>query len=210
MSAALKRGFDVATAVIGLLMLAPLLGVIGLLVRLDSPGPALFRQTRVGRFGRPFRIFKFRTMQVALEPQGPLVTGGADRRITRLGRWLRRLKFDELPQLLNVINGDMSLVGPRPEVERFVACWPDDLRPLILSVRPGITDPASLEYFEEATLLERSLDVEKAYVDEVLPRKVAIYARYVRTRSFRGDLRVVVRTLFRIAGAHPSAHETRS
>lgn len=180
---------------------APVLLIIALLVKLDSPGPVLYLQRRVGRFERPFRIVKFRTMRLGADVRGPLVTSASDPRVTRIGHWLRKLKLDELPQLVNVISGDMSLVGPRPEVEKYIEHWPQDLRPVILSVRPGITDPASLEYFDEAGLLAQSPDTERAYIEHVLPRKVLIYQQYVQNRSFQGDLAILLRTTWRVTGA---------
>ena len=144
-----KRLFDLLLSCIGLLLLAPLLLLIALLIKLDSPGPVMFRQERVGRFGKPFRIHKFRTMRHEPAGQGLQITVGADRRITRVGGFLRASKLDELPQLLDVWLGDMSLVGPRPEVPRYVAHYPAELREKVLSVRPGITDIASIEYRDE-------------------------------------------------------------
>ena len=149
-----KRAFDVVVAALGLLLLAPLLLAIGLWIKLDSRGPVFFRQTRIGRFGVPFRIHKFRTMVAEAPALGPPITAGRhDPRITRAGRVLRAAKLDELPQLLDVLAGTMSLVGPRPEVPRYVALYPQALRERVLSVRPGITDPASIAYRDEAALL---------------------------------------------------------
>ena len=153
-----KRLFDVLAAGVGLLLLAPLLAAIALWVRVDSPGPVFFRQQRVGRHGVPFRIHKFRTMAHAPVAAGPLLTVGADARVTRAGRFLRRTKLDELPQLVDVLQGTMSLVGPRPEVPRYVALYPPELRAVVLSVRPGITDPASLLFRDEGEVLGRAAD----------------------------------------------------
>src|SRR5262245_19499168 len=141
-----KRTFDLLVAVFALVILAPVLLAAAVWVRLDSPGPALFRQERVGRHGKVFRIHKLRTMQVAASEHGPAITTEADPRVTPAGRWLRHYRIDELPQLLDVIVGHMSLVGPRPELPRFVACYPASLREQVLAVRPGITDPAALEF----------------------------------------------------------------
>lgn len=193
----MKRLLDVAAAVIGLVVMSPMFLVAGIAVRLESRGPVIFRQERVGRYGEPFVILKFRTMRV--DVPGAQVTSGADPRITRSGAWLRSTKFDELPQLLNVLRGDMSLVGPRPEVPKYVAEWPEDARRLVLSVRPGITDPASIEFRREAEVLAASNDPERHYVDVILPRKVSLYSDYVRTRSLRGDLRVIRETLHSVA-----------
>ena len=190
-----KRLFDVIGAALGLLLLAPLLGAIALWIKLDSRGPVLFRQQRVGRFGVPFRIRKFRTMVADAPARGAEITVGADARITRAGRVLRRAKLDELPQLLDVLAGTMSLVGPRPEVPRYVALYPPALRDKVLSVRPGLTDPASLEFSDESAVLGRAADPERAYVDEVMPAKLRCAVAYVERASFAGDLLLIARTL---------------
>jgi len=148
-----KRGFDFVSSLLGLLILAPLFGLIALWIKLESPGPVFFRQERVGLQGRLFRIHKFRTMRVAVETQGPQITIGADPRITRAGAFLRKHKLDELAQLIDVLSGRMSLVGPRPEVPRYIGCYPGEVRAKVLSVRPGITDWASLHFKEESALL---------------------------------------------------------
>lgn len=188
-----KRVFDVLASVVALAILWPFLLLVAAWVRLDSPGPALFRQVRVGRAGRSFTLLKFRTMAARPLP-GPLVTAAGDPRITRAGRWLRATKLDELPQLLNVLAGDMSLVGPRPEVPRYVALWPPHQRDLVLSVRPGITDEAAVVYRDEERLLARAADPERLYVEEILPRKLGLYVAYVQGRTFGGDLRLLGRT----------------
>jgi lipopolysaccharide/colanic/teichoic acid biosynthesis glycosyltransferase len=164
-------------------------------IKLDSPGPVFFRQERVGRFGVPFRIHKFRTMSHAAAPQGPLITVGADARVTRAGAFLRRHKLDELAQLVDVLKGDMSLVGPRPEVPRYVAMYPPGLRDKVLSVRPGITDPASLQFRDESGLLARAADPEREYVEVVMPAKLRLAAQYVERASLGTDLHLIVRTL---------------
>ncbi len=193
-----KRLFDLLLSSIGLLMLAPLLLLIAALVKLDSPGPVMFRQERVGRFGQSFLIHKFRTMRHEAAGQGLQITVGADRRITRVGGFLRASKLDELPQLLDVWLGDMSLVGPRPEVPRYVAHYPADLREKVLSVRPGITDIASIEYRDESAVLARAVDPERAYIDEVLPHKLALAARYVERSSLWLDVWLIWRTVVAI------------
>lgn len=193
-----KRLFDLLLSSIGLLMLAPVLLLIAALVKLDSPGPVMFRQERVGRFGRPFHIHKFRTMRHEPAGQGLQITVGADRRITRVGGFLRASKLDELPQLLDVWLGDMSLVGPRPEVPRYVAHYPADMRDKVLSVRPGITDIASIEYRDESAVLARATDPEHAYVHEVLPHKLALAARYVERSSLWLDVWLIWRTVLAI------------
>jgi lipopolysaccharide/colanic/teichoic acid biosynthesis glycosyltransferase len=193
-----KRLFDLLLSSLGLLVLAPLLLLIALLIKLDSPGPVMFRQERVGRYGQPFRIHKFRTMRHEPSGQGLQITVGADRRITRVGGFLRASKLDELPQLLDVWLGDMSLVGPRPEVPRYVAHYPADVRDKVLSVRPGITDIASIEYRDESAVLARAADPEHAYIHEVLPHKLALAAQYVDRSSLGLDLWLIWRTLVAI------------
>jgi lipopolysaccharide/colanic/teichoic acid biosynthesis glycosyltransferase len=189
-----KRAFDLALSASGLLVLSPILVLIAAWVRLDSRGPALFRQQRVGRYGRPFTMLKFRTMRTGTRSDGSLLTAAADARITRAGRLLRRTKLDELPQLLNVVRGEMSLVGPRPEVARYVALYPPAVRRIVLSVRPGITDYAALAFRDESALLGTT-DPEAVYVSTVLPRKLELYERYVADQSLRTDLRLILRTL---------------
>jgi lipopolysaccharide/colanic/teichoic acid biosynthesis glycosyltransferase len=197
-----KRLFDIVFSGGALLVLSPLMLAVALWVKLDSRGPVLFRQQRVGRWGQEFDIYKFRTMHLDAESMGPPVTVGADPRITRAGQWLRRTKVDEFPQFLNVLMGDMSLVGPRPEVPRYVALYPPATRDLVLSVRPGITDLASLEFRDESDLLGRSADPEWTYVHEVMPVKLAFYERYVRERSFVGDLAIIRRSFASLLGNH--------
>lgn len=190
-----KRLFDIVCSALGLLVLAPVFLLVAAWIRLDSPGPVFFRQERVGRFGVPFRIHKFRTMGHAPAAQGPLITVGADARITRAGAFLRRRKLDELPQLIDVLKGDMSLVGPRPEVPRYVAMYPPGLREKVLSVRPGITDPASLQFRDESGLLARAEDPEREYVEVVMPAKLQLAAQYVERASLATDLQLIARTV---------------
>jgi lipopolysaccharide/colanic/teichoic acid biosynthesis glycosyltransferase len=189
-----KRVFDLIFSALVLLALAPALLLVALWVTLDSPGPVFFRQIRVGLGGREFRIFKFRTMYFDAERTGPQITVGADERVTRSGAFLRKYKLDELPQFINVLYGDMSIVGPRPEVPRFVALYPADLRELVLSVRPGITDQASIEFRDENDLLGTSGNPETTYIEQILPVKLSYYASYVTDRSFAGDLILIWRT----------------
>lgn len=189
-----KRAFDLVAALAGLALLLPLLLLIAAWITWDTPGPALYRQQRVGRGGRLFTILKFRTMHVWPDT-GAELTVGADPRITRAGILLRRYKLDELPQLVNVVVGDMSLVGPRPEVPRYVACYPEPLRRIVLSVAPGITDWASIHYKDENMVLARAGDPERAYIDTVVPAKLDYYVRYVRERTFWIDLQIIARTL---------------
>ncbi|MGD9832008.1 MAG: sugar transferase [Piscinibacter sp.] len=189
-----KRAFDLLFAAGALLLIAPLLLAVTAWIKLDSRGPVLFRQVRVGRAGREFHILKFRTMHVDAPSRGPQITVGRDPRITRSGHFLRKYKLDELPQFFNVLVGDMSVVGPRPEVPRYVAMYPPSTRELVLSVRPGITDLASIEYRDENELLGRSADPERTYVEQVMPAKLSFCERYVRERSFAGDLGIIGRT----------------
>lgn len=190
-----KRVFDSVAAAAGLLALAPLLLLIAAWIKLDSPGPVFFRQQRVGQGGRPFRIHKFRTMRHAPHDAGAQITVGDDARITRAGRLLRAAKLDELPQLIDVLRGDMSLVGPRPEVPRYVALYPPELRARVLAVRPGITDPASIAFRDESALLARAADAEREYREVILPRKLELAARYVEQASPATDLVLILRTL---------------
>ncbi len=183
---------DLMVASIALMVLSPLLLILAILVRLDSPGGALYRQERVGLRGKTFSIHKFRTMHVGLS--GPAVTHFGDARVTRLGRWLRTAKLDELPQLIDILQGSMSLVGPRPEVPRYADLWPAEAWPIILSVRPGLTDPVTLSLRNEELLLASSSDPERTYVDLLLPAKARAYVSYVQGRTFLGDIRVVLAT----------------
>lgn len=191
-----KRLLDLVVSSVGLLLLSPLLLLIALVIKLDTPGPVFFRQWRIGRHGVPFRIFKYRTMRTSAGNDGPLITVDGDRRVTRAGRYLRRYKLDELAQLIDVLRGTMSLVGPRPEVPRYVASFPHEHRALILSVRPGITDPASVAFADEAELLRRSDDPERTYIENILPRKLELSAEYIRNSSMTADIRLIARTVF--------------
>jgi len=189
--AGLKRAFDVAAAGAGLVVLSPVMLVIAVALKLLDPGPVLFRQTRAGLRAKPFEILKFRTMRAG--GGGALLTAGGDSRVTPLGRLLRRTKLDELPQLINVLRGDMSVVGPRPEVPRYVALFKEDYE-LILSVRPGITDYASIKYRDEEAVLAEYQDPEVGYVTKVLPDKIALYRRYIDEVGFATDLRIILAT----------------
>ena len=190
----MKRLFDVVVAAAGLIVLCPLFAIIAVLIKWDSNGPVFFKQSRIGRHFRPFFIYKFRTMLWDASATGPLLTVGDDPRITRVGRWLRRTKLDELPQLINVLSGDMSFVGPRPEVERYVRLFRTEYTE-ILQVRPGITDLASLKYRGESTLLARSLKPEEEYVTRILPDKLRLGQQYVRELSLGRDVVLIARTL---------------
>jgi lipopolysaccharide/colanic/teichoic acid biosynthesis glycosyltransferase len=199
LDAAAKRALDVAASAAGLAVLGPALLGIGAAVRLGSPGPALFRQERVGKDGRSFRILKFRTMTADAPGRGPEITRGGDARVTPLGRVLRRAKLDELPQLWNVLVGDMSLVGPRPEVPRYVERYTPEQR-RVLSIRPGITDWASIAYANEEEVLARYPDLERAYVEEVMPRKLELNLQYLARRSLRTDLEILWQTARTVLG----------
>ncbi len=190
-----KRLIDLLCAAAALMLLAPLLLLLALAIRLDSPGPVFFRQERVGRLGVLFRIHKFRTMRVDAPACGLPITVGQDARITRVGHWLRHYRLDELPQFLDVLRGRMSLVGPRPEVPRYVAHYPPALRARVLAVRPGITDPAALAHIDEAALLAAAADPEREYIERILPAKLALQAAYAERATLRSDLWVLCRTL---------------
>lgn len=188
-----KRAFDIVSASVGLTLLTPLLCLIAVGVRLDSPGPVFYRGLRSGLGGVPFRIFKFRTMIASAERVGGRSTGKDDPRVTRFGRPLRRRKLDELPQLINVLKGEMSIVGPRPEIPSYTEQYVGEDR-AILSVRPGITDLASMKFYQLAEELG-SEDPDRVYEERVRPVKNALRLKYVRERSFIGDLRIVVSTV---------------
>ena len=192
-----RRALDVLASAVGLVLLSPVFALVAVAIATTSPGPVFFRQVRVGRDGEPFRIFKFRSMRADAEALGGQLTVGGDPRITRVGAILRASKLDELPQLINVLVGDMSLVGPRPEVPRYVALYTPEQR-RVLAVRPGITDPASIRYRDEAAVLARAEDPERAYIDEVLPHKLAINLAYLERRSLLSDVGVILATVWRL------------
>ena len=191
-----KRLFDIMFSFLGLLILLPLFAAVALLLKRDSKGPVFFRQERMGRHFKPFRIYKFRTMTACQEERGPLITVANDTRITRFGRFLRKSKIDELPQLLNVLKGDMSLVGPRPEVEKYAQLFRPQYEKL-LTVRPGITDFASLRYSEEEGLLPLSGNWEEEYVKKILPQKIRLSLRYVENHTLFTDVSLIVKTIVR-------------
>jgi lipopolysaccharide/colanic/teichoic acid biosynthesis glycosyltransferase len=193
----MKRVFDVIVAAVGLLLLTPILLLVSLLIKLDSPGPVFFTQERMGRKFRPFRIYKFRTMVPDAPRLGGKITAGADPRITCIGRYLRWTKVDELPQLLNVLKGDMSVVGPRPEVRQYVELFRSDYEE-ILQISPGITDLASVYYRHEAELLGRAENPEDRYVKEILPEKIKLAKEYLHRSSFCFDIVVLLKTFVAI------------
>lgn len=193
----MKRILDIALSLIGLIFLLPLLLLAAILIKLDSPGPVFFRQERVGRGFRPFLIDKFRTMVQDSQAQGPSITFGRDPRITRVGWFLRKSKIDELPQLFNVFKGDMTFVGPRPEVPRYVELFKHDYEE-ILTVRPGITDLASLKYRDEAALLGNADNPEQEYLTRVLPDKISLGKEYIKRSSISFDLKLISKTLLKL------------
>ena len=194
----MKRAFDVAAASAGLIVTSPLLLVAAVAVKLSSPGPAFYRGVRVGRGGRTFHIFKLRTMRVGADAQGPALTSSGDVRVTPVGRFLRRTKFDEVPQLVNVLRGEMSLVGPRPEHPDFVKQYSEEQR-RVLAVRPGITGPSSLAFMREEEMLTGADPVDQ-YVSSIMPHKLAMDLDYVRTSTFKGDLKILWLTAGRVLG----------
>jgi lipopolysaccharide/colanic/teichoic acid biosynthesis glycosyltransferase len=200
----MKRALDFLASALGLAALLPLLSAIALVIKWHDGGPVFFRQERVGRGGKPFRIWKFRTMVVDAPSLGPPLTVGEDRRITPIGCWLRKYKLDEWPQLLNVLVGEMSLVGPRPEVPKYVALYSPEQR-RIFDCRPGITDPASLEYFHESELLAGAADPQGVYIAQIMPAKLRINADYAQRATLLSDLVIIARTVLRVAGWKPRA-----
>ena len=191
-----KRAFDLIASTLGLVVLLPLFLVLALLIKLDSPGPVFYRQERVGRGGRSFQIHKFRTMRA--DHSGLQLTTAWDSRITRIGGFLRRSRLDELPQFIDVMYGDMSLVGPRPEVPKYMRLYPEADQLKILSVRPGMTDWTSIRFRNESELLEGVPDPEAAYVERIMPLKAKMYRDYVDHRSFRGDMAILLATFVTI------------
>lgn len=192
-----KRHFDLFWSILGLAFLLPFLLIIVLAIKLYDNGPAFFSQKRIGFKGKPFHIYKFRTMVVDAEKKGNLITVENDPRITRIGYWLRKLKLDELPQLFNVIKGDMSLVGPRPEVPKYVKLYTyEQLH--VLNLMPGITDPASIKYSNENELLNQALNPEKIYIEKIMPEKIKINLEYANNATLWTDFIVILKTLFRL------------
>src|SRR5215467_1164572 len=192
-----KRSFDLVVSLLALIALSPVFAITALLIKIDSKGPVFFRQERIGKGLRNFFIWKFRTMVADAPLKGGQLTVGEDPRITRIGRILRKTKIDELPQLINVLRGEMSLVGPRPEVPRYVALFRSDYEQ-ILRVPPGITDLASLKYRDESSVLSRAADPEQEYLTRVLPDKIALAKEYARRSSLTFDLSLILKTVARI------------
>lgn len=192
-----KRIMDVIFSALAILLLLPVFIVIALLIKLDSKGPIFYRQIRMGKDFKPFGLYKFRTMVVDADKIGPLVTKDRDPRITKVGYYLRKWKLDELPQFLNVLKGDMSLVGPRPEVERFVKLFKDDYS-IVLTVKPGITDYATILFRDEEDIIAQLDDVEKGYTQVILPKKIELYKKYIEDISFFTDIKLLYLTFLKI------------
>lgn len=188
------RFFDILFSLLGILLLSPVFIVLYVFIRLESKGGGFYRQRRVGRYGRDFYVYKFRSMRVGADKQGLITVGGRDPRITRIGYFIRKYKFDELPQLFNVLTGDMSLVGPRPEVRKYVDLYTDEQRE-VLSVRPGITDYASIEYVDENTILGQAEDADRAYVEMIMPDKIRYNMKYIDNRSLKEYFKIIFLTL---------------
>jgi len=198
----MKRVFDVTVAGLGLVFLSPLFVAIGIAIRVSDPGPIFYRQERIGRHGKPFRIWKFRTMVTNADRVGLPLTAQNDPRITRIGSSLRASKLDELPQLFNVVLGQMSLVGPRPEVDRYVRCYSDEER-AVLDLRPGLTDVASIRYRNENALLETNAGAEDVYLTRIMPAKISLNLEYAARSNFLRDLGVIATTLGCVLGFGP-------
>jgi len=194
----LKKSFDVVFAFLGLILVSPLLLVIAILIKRESPGPVFYQGERIGKNGKPFRIFKFRTMVPEAEKLGGPSTAGDDPRLTKIGLFLKKYQFDELPQLINILKDEMSLVGPRPEVKMYVDMMNEEEKNIILSVKPGMTDLASLWNFHEGEVLKGSPDPEKTYMEKIRPTKIKLQMEYVKNRSFLLDLKVVIKTIIKI------------
>jgi lipopolysaccharide/colanic/teichoic acid biosynthesis glycosyltransferase len=193
----MKRAFDLIIAIVVLVLFLPLFLIVGLLIIMESKGGIFFKQERIGKDLIPFKILKFRTMHVNAEAKGKLTVGSKDSRITKIGFWIRKYKIDELPQFINVAKGEMSIVGPRPEVSRYVDLY-SNIQKKVLSIKPGITDYASLKYFEENKLLGESLNPEETYIKEIMPEKLKINLEYLEKNSFKNDLTIIWETFLRI------------
>jgi lipopolysaccharide/colanic/teichoic acid biosynthesis glycosyltransferase len=194
----LERLFDIFFSLFGLILVSLLFLVIAILIKQESPGPVFYRGLRVGKNGKPFRIFKFRTMVLDAEKLGGPSTASDDPRLTKVGKFLKKYQLDELPQLINVLLGEMSLVGPRPEVKMYVDMMSEEERKTILSVRPGMTDLASLWDFHEGEILRGSPDPEKTYQKKIRPEKIRLQLEYVKKRSFLLDLKIIIKTIIKL------------
>jgi len=194
----IKKLFDIIFSFLGLILIAPILVIIALLIKLASPGSVFYRGVRIGTYGKPFRIFKFRSMVENAEGLGGPSTAGDDPRLTKIGKFLKKYQLDELPQLINVLKGEMSLVGPRPEVKMYVDMMSEEERKTILSIKPGMTDLASLWNFHESEVLKGSSDPEKTYQEKIRPTKIKLQMEYVKNRSFLLDLKIIIKTILKI------------
>ena len=193
-----KRLFDIIFSFLGLILVLPLLLLLAVLIKRESPGPVFYRGVRIGKGGRLFRIFKFRSMVKNAEELGGPSTAGGDSRLTKIGKFLKKYQLDELPQLINVLKGEMSLVGPRPEIKMYVEMMTNEERNVILSIKPGMTDLASLWNFHESEILKGSPDPEKTYLEKIRPEKIRLQIEYVKNRSFLLDLKIVLKTIFKL------------
>lgn len=193
----LIRFFDILFSFLGILFLSPVFLVLYIAIRLESKGGGIYRQLRVGRYGKDFYVYKFRSMRTGADKQGLITVGGRDPRITRIGYFIRKYKLDELPQLFNVLKGDMSLVGPRPEVRRYVDIYTEEQRK-VLGVRPGITDYASIEYVDENVILGQAEDADKAYIEQILPDKICYNMKYIDNRSVKEYFKIIFLTFWSI------------
>lgn len=196
-SLVIKRIFDIVMSLIGLIILGIPMIIIGIIIKLSSEGPVFYKQVRVGKSNKDFKILKFRTMIVDADKKGMQITVGKDPRITGIGHFLRKTKIDELPQLINVLKGEMSFVGPRPEVRKYVEMY-DDYQKNVLKIKPGITDLASIEYRDESTLLGQSANPEKTYIEEIMPTKLKLNLKYMQEFSFFYDIKLILKTLVKI------------
>jgi len=194
----LKRLFDIFFSFLGLILLLPLFLIIAVLVKIFSPGPVFYKSVRVGKNGKLFKMYKFRTMVVEADKTGGPSTAADDPRLTKIGKFLKKFQLDELPQLVNVLKGDMSLVGPRPEVPLYVDMMTKEEKNVILSVRPGMTDLASLWNFHEGEILKGASDPEKVYMEKIRPKKIRLQIKYVKERNFLMDLKIILKTIFKI------------
>ncbi len=193
-----KRLFDIVFSFLGLIITSPLLIIVALLIKLGSEGPVFFRGTRIGRLGEPFKIFKFRTMVENAQNLGGPSTSADDPRLTKIGKFLKKYQLDELPQLIDVLRGEMSFVGPRPEVKMYVKMMSEEEKNTILSVLPGMTDLASLQNFHEGEVLRGSSDPEKTYLEKIRPKKIELQIKYVKNRSFLLDIKIILKTILKI------------
>ena len=194
---ALKRLFDIIFSSLGIIILSPFLIIIAVSIKLDSKGPVIFKQVRVGRRGNPFKVFKFRTMINDAEKYGEQITVGGDKRITKIGAFLRKYKIDEFPQLFNILRGDMSFVGPRPEVPKYVALYNDEQKK-VLNVRPGLTDIASIKYKNENEILKKSSDPINTYIKEIMPEKLGLYKEYINNYNIHIDMKLIFKTIIEV------------